>query len=40
MFSKEKWNCRSQEEQRICSKGSRGEETEIPKGQDQGEIAC
>ena len=40
MFSKEKWNFRSQEEQRRCSKGSRGEELEIPKGQAQEEIAC
>ena len=41
MFSKkEEWTYTSQEEQRKCSKGSRGEEPEIPKGQAQGEIAC
>ena len=40
MFSKEKWTCRSPEEKMRCSKGSRGEEQEIPKGQAQGEIAC
>ena len=41
MFSKDKWTYRIQtEEQRRCSKGSRGEELEIQKGQAQGEIAC
>ena len=40
MFSKVEWNCGSQEEKRRFSKGSRGEETEIPKGKAQGEIAC
>ena len=41
MFSKEKWTCKSQiEEKRRWSKGSIGEEPEIPEGQGQREIVC